>query len=336
MTPLDEQNNKKGSGTTTGSRAAEATSPVNAGLVVLQWLTYAFWGWTVLGLSVLTSIVVANFINDTDVGSGTAYGIAAVLVLLPISYICDHFYSKREPSRKSGPETLVMVIHAVLFALFGIGSLIVAVFSVVSLLTSSNDAKQTITVLVSSLIIAIYYGATFMRTLNPGRFSWIKKTYKFAMLASVGIIIVLGIAGPVAKERELRDDRLINSHLPRVSEAIDYYTSSNKQLPANLQALELADSDTKQLLERKLVEYKPEGRAASFDLSSPDDRPGSPSLKRQVFRYQLCVTYKKASSEYSKYDNLGNTTDDDGYSAYLSTHNHPAGRHCYRLKTSDY
>jgi hypothetical protein len=313
-------------------------TPVNAGLVVLQWLTYAFWGWTVLALSVLTSMVVANFINDTSVGSGTAYGIAAVLVLLPISYICDHFYSKREPARKTGPETLVMVIHAVLFALFGIGALIVGVFSIVSLLTSNTDTKDTITVLICSLIITAYYGATFLRALNPIKFGWIKNRYKLVMLVSVSIIIVLGIAGPVARERQLRDDRLIENSLNTVSDAITNYASSNKKLPDNLEAIGITNDNAKQLIDRKLVEYKPEGSVTSYKLGedSPITRPGSsPQQSRQVFRYQLCVTFKEESNDYSRYDNL-NGPDDDGYSSYLSVYYHPAGRQCYKLKTSDY
>ncbi|MGH7250207.1 MAG: hypothetical protein ACREGC_04480, partial [Minisyncoccia bacterium] len=115
------------------------TSPVHnlntPNVIVMQWLTYAFWGWTALSLSILTGIVLANFINKADMGSFTPYAIAAVLVLLPISFVCDYFYSKHEPGKNTGSAMVVMVIHAVLFALFGVGALIGIVFSLVQFMT---------------------------------------------------------------------------------------------------------------------------------------------------------------------------------------------------------
>lgn len=303
--------------------------PINAGLVVLQWLTYAFWGWTVLALSVLTSMVVADLLNDSYDGEGTAYGIAAVLVLLPISYICDHFYSKREPVRKTGPETLVMVIHAVLFALFGIGSLIVAVFSIVSLLTSSSEEQGTVTTLICGLIIAVYYGLTFLRALNPGKLGWIKSKYKFIMLASISVITVLGIIGPVAQERTTRDDKLIVSALPSIGESIQSYTNSKKKLPATLQELDLK-GDAKALSDRKLVTYKPIGV-----VTDSSDYPSLSKSTNKVFGYELCANFKKASSDYEN-SSTARYTDDSGYITYLSAYDHPAGETCYKVKTNDY
>lgn len=319
--------------------ATPTRDPANAGLVVLQWLTYAFWGWTVLALSILTSMVIANFISKADVGGATPYGIAAILVLLPISYVCDVFYSKREPARKSGPETLVMVIHAVLFALFGIGSLIFAVFAIVQLLTSSTDTDSTLTALLSSLIIAAYYGLTFLRTLNPGKFRWIQRYYKFIMLITIGIIAVLGIVGPVAKERSLRDDKLIVAELPELHNAIQTYTRDNKKLPDNLRSLDLSN-DTKQLVDRDLVTFKPHDSTTESDdesdrahITSPGKPTRTESKARVVYRYELCVTYKEKAGDYDAYSHSYDY-DEDGYSNYLSTYEHKAGNICYKLKTN--
>lgn len=152
---------------------AQAVTPISEpntsspGLIVLQWLTYAFWGWTVLAMSVLTVTVLANFISKSDTSGFMPYGIAAVLVLLPISIICDVIYSKHEPLKKLGAASLVMIIHAVLFALFGIGSLIGIVISLVMLFTSSGDSSGTQTALYSSMIITVLYTAVFLRTMNP-------------------------------------------------------------------------------------------------------------------------------------------------------------------------
>lgn len=178
---------------------APAQAPAHhddAGTIILQWLTYAFWGWTVLILSVLTYTVFMDFLDQGDGSSFSYYIISAALVLLPISFVCDYLYSKKEPPKKTGAASIVMVVHAVLFALFGIGSLIWGVFSLVFLITSGgSDNSTTLAGLYSSLVIAIFYAATFARTLNPPRFPWIPKVYKLAMVVLVGIFILLGFLG---------------------------------------------------------------------------------------------------------------------------------------------
>lgn len=167
----------------------------NAATIILQWLTYAFWGWTVLVLSVLTYTVFTDFLDQGDNSSFSYYIISAALVLLPISLICDYLYSKKEPGKKTGAASIVMVVHGVLFALFGIGALIWGVFSVVSLLTSDGDTSTTLAGLYSSLIIALFYAATFARTLNPPKFPMTVQAYRIAMSAVVVIFIILGFVG---------------------------------------------------------------------------------------------------------------------------------------------
>lgn len=295
------------------------TSP---GLVILQWLTYAFWGWTILALSALTSMVIANFIAKTDVSSTTPYAIAAVLVLLPIAFVCDIFYSRKEEPKKSGGSMAVMVIHAVIFALLGIGSLIFAVFSVVQLMTDSSDHTSIHVALFSSLIIAIYYGATFLRTLDPANLKFIQKFYRLFMLGTVSIIIILSIVGPLAFQRRTRNDKLIVSNLDEVSRSIGDYARGKNKLPASLSDLSFS-GDTKKLIENNLVEYKPEGSTKSNDYYT----------RYATYRYQLCVTYAEKSSSYSSYDS---SSTKDEYASYLSVYDHPKGYKCYKLQTTDY
>ena len=98
--------------------AQKVTSPNTAGVLVLQWLTYAFWGWTLVALYWLTSLCVQYFISDSsqaDSYSSTysndmlAYSLAAVVVLFIISIICDFVYSKFEPQHKSGAAMVIMI-----------------------------------------------------------------------------------------------------------------------------------------------------------------------------------------------------------------------------------
>ncbi len=330
----------------TVAEPAQSVQPVaektaaNPGLIILQWLTYAFWGWTVLALSFLTATVVSNYVTGSDSSSFSAYAIAAVLVLLPISFVCDSFYSKREPAKKVGAEVWVMVIHAVLFALFAIGALITAVFSVVALLTSSGNSDGVVVTLVSALIIAGFYGLTFLRTLNPARITWLRRGYRFIMLATVGVLAIVGIVGPAAQARLTRDDRLISDNISTVSSQISTYADNNQKLPESLEALNLS-GDAGELIDRRLVVFEPKGKVVTSDPSlSSDTNLRSSSVVDQYrvdthWRYQLCVNYKKdQTSRYGSYSYSDSVNaDSEGYGTYVTADQHPAGRVCYKLRT---
>lgn len=331
-----------------GPNQPQTTDPApnsNAGLMVLQWLTYAFWGWTVLGLSVLTGLVVQSYMGEggyyASAGSATLYSLAAVLVLLPVSFVCETLYSKREQAKKTGGPLAIMAIHAVIFALFGIGSLIVAAFSIVRMLTSNSSGNGSTVSLVTSLIIAVYYAVTFLRTLNFAAIPWFAKYYRFFMLITIGIMAVMGIVGPMAKERSTRNDRLIESNISSVSTAVNNYTTKNKSLPNKLSDLSLI-GDAKKLVDDNLVEYKKDSTgtidSSNNSLNSLTNKYSTSTYSVISLRYQLCVTYKQKSS-YPTYgvDDVSNRYDtSDGYTSYLSTYGHKAGNICYKLKTSSY
>ncbi len=311
----------------------------SAGVIILQWLTYAFWGWTLLSLVWLVFIVLANFMTSQDTSDMVPYAIAAALVLLPLSLVCDIFYSRHEPARKTGASMVVMVIHAVIFALFGIGMLISAVLTLVQILigasSSGGEEFQQVWVWTALLSTAIY-ALTFLRTLNPSpklRLAWV---FPGVMALLVGLFIVLGFVGPVAQASITRDDRDIESSLGSVSHAVDQYARTNKKLPATLGDVTLRGK-AKDIVERGFVTYTPEGKAPEEVLDAPKD-DGNQGVSTMIYRlseyrYQLCVNYKKAdtrsSSAYESYD------DDGGeYESTVSTYGHPAGNVCYKLKVN--
>jgi hypothetical protein len=300
------------------------------GLIVLQWLTYAFWGWTVLALSSLIVSVLAFYISDSDTSGFAPFGIAAVLVLLPISAVCDFFYSKKEPLKKVGASALVMVIHAVIFALFAIGSVIVAVFSLVNMFTSGSTTDEGAQVaLYGSMIIGLLYGATFLRTLRPPKLVRVAKVYTALMIGAIGIIIILAITGPVFRERETRTDRLIESNLSAVSRAVNDYADQNDRLPEDLSKVDL-DGSAQELVDKNLVDYKPNTKQATpGSLSRTQSRGVSLTDSLDMtYYYQLCVVYKEKSSYY-----YASSATYDTYESYVSPHNHPAGEVCYKAKT---
>ncbi len=315
---------------------ATQAAPTNANLntpnvIVMQWLTYAFWGWTALVLSILTATVLANFISGAETGGFTPYAAAAVLVLLPISFVCDLFYSKHEPEKKTGAAMIVMVIHAVLFALFAVGSLIGIVFSIVQLLTSRSDSSGTLTALYTSIIIAIIYALILIRTINPPKFKWIPKSYRITMVIIVGTISLLGFIGPVAHARQTRTDRLIESEIGSVSSSIDNYANTNKHLPDDLTTITL-NGDAKLLVTDNLVEYTPNSLSPSTTSNQYGVNYQTISTTTTYY-YTLCTTYKKAKE--NKY-NTYNSSTLDGYTTYVSAYSHPAGHVCYKLKTTTY
>lgn len=288
-----------------------AASPAT---LTLQWLTYAFWGFTTLALSVLTFIVMFNLLNGSNSEYASLYTLAAIIVLLPISLVCDFLYQKREPAKKTGASAAILAIHAVLFAILSIGMLIAGLFSTIRLVTettttSSSDAA--VAMLVSSLIVTVLYGMIFLRTLNP--FAATKKfplINAIAMSAVTVLFAVLAFVGPFASTTRTKTDRFIDANLSTVSYAVEEYVSRENKLPANLSALSLNDEESRKLIDDKLVTYSAQPETAT------------------ELRYQLCVTYKEKDTGSSYRD----MSEHGEYRNYLSTAGHPAGDVCYKLR----
>jgi hypothetical protein len=301
-------------------------SQSSAGIIVLQWLSYAFWGWLIVALIWLVSITLTNAITGVAVDRLVPYAMAATIVLLPIAFVTDLFYRKHEPRKKEGAATVIMVIHAVLFALIGIGSLIVSVFIGLSMIIGSGEQSdaQTISLLVT-LFAAIMYGLVFVRTINPFKTSKVATFYGFGMLILTVVLLILGTAGPVVKSIALRDDRRIEKALPNVESAVSDYIQANKKLPDNLNDIEYSRDDAKTLVADGLVRYKK-------DANAPEDSSSLKSYSKTEFRYQLCVTYKQKSNN-SRYSSSYSANE---YTTYVSTYNHGAGEVCYKLEKSVY
>lgn len=317
----------------------ESPKVVNTpGLLVLQWLTYAFWGWTIVALTWLTAVSIDFFVNKPTTSydggaSSVAYPLAAVVVLLLISLACDLFYSRREPVHKTGAAMVIMIIHAVLFALCGIGALIVAVFAVVSWFVGDSTGNSPLSALLTGLIVALVYGATLLRVIRPLKLKHYAGLYWTFMALTMVVVTTLGITGPVMYQRTVRNDRLIEQGLTSVSDAINQSARNNKTLPSSLQAIrDNVDSTTgKQIIDQNLVEYTPGKQVeatvtqGSSDGSTVADKVTNVSAP--VFEYELCVTFKAARS--SSYSTVESTTRNTSPNTYI----HKAGRNCYPLQT---
>lgn len=318
-------------------KAVAPPKPASAGLVILQWLTYAFWGWALLALIWLTYIVLTTFIEHQDMEETVPYAIAASLVLLPIAFICDFFYGRRETQKKTGAAMIVMVIHAVIFALCGIGILIATVFLAVNLMMQSDDDTTAQLVWIATLAISVVtYALTFLRTLNPFQRLPIGKIYPFIMLTIIGVFIVLGFVGPVAQARLAKDDKAVVTALGSIHHKVSAATEDNKQLPAKLDQLELTEKE-RDLVKRRLIVYKPgtvEVKKDSSYLRNSSAVEGVSNLENtqeRIYKYQLCATYKTAKGSRSVGVEPYRSPTNGGYESYLSVYFHPAGEVCYKL-----
>lgn len=319
--------------------AAVADKKNSPGILVLQWLTYAFWGWCILALAWLTALSIDFLVTKTSTldfdGSFIAYSLAAVIVLYVIALGSDIVYSRFEPQKKTGPATIIMVIHAVIFALFGIGSLIAAAFAIVNMLidnSSSDGGGGPVVTLLTSLIIFVVYALTLVRTLHPAKIPNVTKIFWIAITVIILVVTSIGIFGPVAHTRLTRDDRLIEDSLPSLSQNINTYAKRNSKLPDSLETVKpSAGEDAKQLIDKKLVEYTPNTKQAQFeplDLSRQSSL--SVSTPTPISYYRLCVTFaaeKTDSYGYSDdyYSDEGDTSPD--------TYTHDKGKVCYDLQT---
>ena len=318
---------------TTATEKVAAPAPVepkptgiSAGVIVLQWLTYAFWGWAIIALAFVVGLVLTSFIMHENTAGAVPYALASMLVLFPIAIACDLFYSRFETAKKSGAAMVIMVIHAVIFALCGIGALVVAIWLILALAIGQIDVdgkEPTLVGISTALIIAVVYALTFFRTLNPFNRALLGRVYTIGMSLVGLVFIVLCFVGPVMESARLQDDRLIERNLSAVSNTIEDYTRDNKELPTSLSQLHLS-SDAKTLVERDLVSYKSEGKYV------PSSTAYKSTSSRTTYRYQLCVEYKAEKNESRT------SVSSDTYKSYVSTYNHPAGKTCYKLQTSVY
>ncbi|MCB9823056.1 hypothetical protein H6800_02170 [Candidatus Nomurabacteria bacterium] len=312
-----------------------SSQPNKPGIIVLQWLTYAFWGWTIVALGTLLGTTVSYLIDGADTGGFTPYGIAAVLVLLPISAVCDLFYSKYEPTKKTGAASVVMVIHAVIFALLAIGSLIAVVFSLISLVTSGSESKQTHVAIITALSLSIIYSITFLRTLHPAKLKWLSRVYLFVMLLVSSTVIVLGIVGPVNNERLTKTDKLFTNNASVLKHSIDSYATKNSDLPKSLKDIDSKNPNVNALVNSQLLDYTPNVKKKSLIggyTSSKYLDEDSQYYNNYTYYYQLCFKYSKSDTSPSSYysDSLYN---DEKYVSYINTYGHEAGKVCYNLKT---
>lgn len=307
----------------TSKTTQPTVQPVTPGVLSIQWLTYAFWGWLAIMLVWLSSIAF-RFIVAADRGFETeevVYPVASVMVLLIIALISDLAYSRHETAKKSGISAGIMIIHTVIFAVGLIASIITALFAASGMLMSFSEIDSQKITLFTALALTLYCIALVLRTSTFKKFNIMRPASRLALAIIPLIILSIAIYGPVARTFQSKQDRLIDSSIPVISSALYEYVSKNNQLPATLDKIDLShDIPAREALKQNLIDYKPNTHPADEDAQF----------------YQLCATYKfKKSSPYGEKSSQPTiepgTLEKSDYAPYPDTTNHSDGLVCYKL-----
>lgn len=340
------------------------------GVLVLQWLTYAFWLWFAGSMVWLVGVTIAFFIsNDPDsigmreVGAELAYPLAATIIMLIVALVCDVIYSRFESPRKRGGSAIIMLIHAVLFGLATVASMVTALFATIMMLVSSDpvdvDEAAKVTIM-TALVIMLLFAAMFVRTLFVDRIRHVRRIFwGIVTVAAVGFVVAC-FAGPVMYANVTKDDRLIEEALPTLASDISQYAQKHNKLPEKLSDVTSSDSYSRKkvqaMLDRRLVTYKPNTAQKKETPGKSVVDPGSKKLEldamvyptppdyeqRPTYFYQLCVTYKTERNQdrpytYTEQDTVGSGVSvdslDASYPSYPSTYSHKKGEVCYDLGT---
>lgn len=316
------------------------------GTLVLQWLSYAFWGWFGAILAVLAGITFGYFLNgppDSNFAGALAYPLAGVIVMAIVALVTDIVYSKREAPVKQTAATVIMLIHVVIYALTVISALITVVFGLVNLLlVSGNDPEGPYIVMLTAGVVVVTYGLITLRVLFGAKKRLVRPVMWAAMMLLAVVFIVMSVVGPVVQAAATKDDRLIESALPALADNIEDYTRDNDKLPTDLSQVRSSSgsynsTQVKQLIDKRLVTYKPETTPVVEPLPAPENQITDDMLQKPVptqkrFKYQLCVVYKEANG--TSYDYDSSYGGDNYVTSRPSTYSHDKGEVCYKLVVS--
>lgn len=346
-------------------QAAQKGQSSSGGVLVLQWLTYAFWFWFAVSTSWLAGVVINFFVagntGSYEWGSVLAYPLASVVIMLGIASVTDFFYAKHEPAKKLGGANVIMLLHVVPFVLIAIGALVTIVFALLNMLLNSDPIASTdgpLQVMLVALVVAVLLGLAATRAFFGSKPS-VRLLARAAFIVVAVGFIVAGVAGPALEAVRTKDDRLIEQALPSLSSDIRDYVNEHNKLPAALSDVTYDESSysagaVQKLIDSKLVTYKANTLPSSNSSYSPSDirtqlcvdsptagvcSPVSTNSDTKRFYYQLCTTYKAEKKDrynysernaYTKGDSVG-TALDYRYNYVSSIAAHPAGDVCYNL-----
>lgn len=296
--------------------------------IVLQWLVYVFWFWTlaVLG-TVLSGVLIDIFVDSTQDSTWIIYAAAPLVVLLPLASVSDRYYKKVEPREKHGFAAVVMVVNAIIAALCAVGAVVAIVYALLDLVLSTRaDTTGNTVALLVSFVIATLSSLFFIRVLYIERFRFIRKRFTQIVLAIALVSLLLVIVFPLVDEVRRKSDRIVEDNYRLVTRAIDNYVSENSgRLPASLDQVDFKDG-AKRAVDTGKITYKPLSLTSNGDsidelTTTILDIGNSSSSRNRDRNYELCVDWDYERDNRYDYPNRSKS--------YSSSYGHEAGTQCY-------
>jgi hypothetical protein len=315
--------------------------PSTPGTIVLQWLTYAFWGLTNVAIAYVVAMLVGYTLSDawSDDPAGIAYGVAAIAILLPIAFITDILYSRREPEHKQGIAGFVMIIHAVLFALVAVGALATVAFNIVGLVVTSGDVTGSYIAIATSATVSILFIKLLGCTIRHQLFSRFRLYFRILMLIIGAVVSFLAVIGPVSDAIATKEDRAIRDNIVALTSSMSEYVSGKDALPGSIEEFVASNPTSIQYNQafgdsisdqaaKGVITYTPNTKALLIEESD-----GTTST---TFYYEVCGVYTHSLKSQNYYSGPSAQVDSDGYSDWLQNQDIHPGTLCQSLKVTNY
>lgn len=310
------------------------------GVATSQWLTYVFWAGAAIAASILVGMGMTLATEGYSQGMSSAlYAVIALVIILPIALISDRIYSKKERPRKVGIGLVLMVLHAVIFAIVAVVALATALYILVQHLLFDDGSLEPLTVAAVAGWLAITFGLIVLRIVR-GDFA---RLIKLVVLLATIAVLIWGIAGPVSQAVVRRDDDRAERAMQDLYGMITMQAANTGSLPADIKAAIDEDTFNSPAMKTSVKNAADAGLVTYTPNVQPAEVVDEDGYTQTVHYFELCVTYK--------YDNPNRTgwygtypepyiTDDSGVSkssdyenVYTGTSTE-AGTHCYQYKTA--
>lgn len=306
----------------------------SAGIITLQWLTYLFWGLAVLATNILVSVLVSFWVMPSlsESSEAVAYAVAASLIVMPIAFVCDVFFSKRENSLKSPVASIGRVVFTIIYALASLGGLVALVFNLINIVLNGINSNDTWVAIATSSTVFIAYLLLFVRVIRPHFVNWWRAFYRLFVALSVLVIAGLAIAGPVTDAIKTRQDRALRSSMEFVVNSIRDNVNSGRPLPKTIDEAISVSPDY--LYSQTQSNNSKDFAKKNIIIYIPDSKPAISTDGTITYYYQICGVF-----EYDSNVREGGTSPvktDSAYSEYLDFGQIKAGKSCYNISTSYY
>lgn len=308
------------------------------GVATSQWLTYVFWAGAAISASILVAIGTSLAVNGYSSGVSSAlYAVIALVITLPIALISDRFYSKKERQRKVGIGLVLMVLHAVIFAIVAVVALATALYTLMQHLLFDDGMGTLLTIAATSGWLAISFGLIVLRIVRGD----ISRIIKLVVVLAIIAVLVWGIAGPVSQAVMRRDDDKAERAMQDLYSMITMQVSTSGVLPDSIKAAIDGDVYNSSYMKATVKSAADAGLVTYTPNVEPAETTNEDGYTQTTYYFELCVTYKHDNPSRANWNSMmfaepysasDSRASSDYANVYSGTSNE-AGTHCYQYQT---